>query len=284
MNFKEAKNYFLRHYLSQDLHEKEAIFYRWIEDWTQKSKLELLTGAAIDIGESKLDIIIERLNKNEPIQHILGYEWFGHLQIAVNSSVLIPRPETEELCQWVCKEAMQLAQTLNILDIGTGSACIPIYIKSKMPQSNVWALDYSQKALQVAQANIDRYDLDISLLHHDILDSTLTLSQSFDILISNPPYILPIEKELIANTVLDYEPHEALFVSNNDPMQFYKAIAHFSTKHLKPQGAVYVETHAEHAKEVLACFEDSFCIVEIRNDMYGKERFVKAMHKKNKLA
>lgn len=227
----------------------------------------------------KLKNYLEELLKHKPVQYILNEAWFYKIKFFVNENVLIPRPETEELVEWIVsdfKKQKDSKQT-NIIDIGTGSGCIPVPLKKELPEADITAIDVSEKALSVAKKNAAELDAAIDFFQIDFLkeDEWQTLSQ-YDIIVSNPPYIPINEKEILAKNVTDFEPEIALFVMENDPFIFYKAIAKFAKSHLKENGKIYVEVHEEYAKNVKDIFEKSGFISEIKKDIYDKERMVKA--------
>ena len=230
----------------------------------------------------KLKKYLEELLKHKPVQYILNEAWFYKRKFYVNENVLIPRPETEELVEWIVKDAKNNAgdnsKQTNIIDIGTGSGCIPVSLKKELPEASVTAIDVSEKALLVAKKNAEGLGVKIDFFHIDFLkeDDWKALPQ-FDIIVSNPPYIPINEKEILAKNVIDFEPEIALFVENNDPFIFYKAIAKFAKYHSKEKGRIYVEVHEEYAKQVKIIFENAGLISEIKKDIYGKERMVKAV-------
>jgi release factor glutamine methyltransferase len=190
-----------------------------------KSKLAYLTCGQLEI----IDSITDRLKKNEPIQYILGEAWFAGLKFKVNKNVLIPRPETEELVDWITKEAMSHElRAVSILDIGTGSGCIPITIKKKLPDANISAIDVCSEALFTATENAIEHNTEVDFILLDFLDEEkwAALGQ-FDIIVSNPPYVRQSEKENMHVRVKEFEPHKALFVSDNDALLFYKSFLIF---------------------------------------------------------
>ncbi len=282
MNYKEAKTYFQSE-LSWvlDASELEAIFNRCIEHITQKTKIECLTTPEIQIPDATVTHYIQEILTGKPIQYILGFEWFGHLKLVVNEAVLIPRPETEELCIWVLdfiKENNLSNPT--ILDIGTGSGCIPIYLAALLKDTTILAMDKSQKALEVAQYNAHQYQITIPFFEDDILNPTLDLYPEVDILISNPPYILKTESVELADRVVKFEPGMALFVTNEDPLQFYKALIKLSALILKKEGSVFMEVHQDFALETEQMFIDNGFSTVLRQDMYGNLRMLQASKNK----
>jgi release factor glutamine methyltransferase len=231
----------------------------------------------------RLHSVLKELMLHRPVQYILGEAWFYKMKFFVNEHVLIPRPETEELVEWIINDHKNLSDDFNnkssfsIIDIGTGSGCIPISLKKAMPAADLSAIDTSEEALLVANKNAQELNATISfhLLNFLQEDQWSGLSQ-YDVIISNPPYIPINEKELLVKNVTQYEPGIALFVPDDDPYIFYKKIAAFSRLHLKPGGKIYVEVHEAFAQPVKAIFESAGLMATIKKDIYGKERMVKA--------
>lgn len=264
-----------------------------ISDWvfenvTGLKKWERRENRNKEINETefeKLKNYLEELLKHRPVQYILNEAWFYKMKFYVNEHVLIPRPETEELVEWIINdtkfERANNSKRTNIIDIGTGSGCIPVSLKKELPESNVTAIDLSEKALLVAKKNAVQLDAAVDFFQIDFLkkEEWETLSE-YDIIVSNPPYIPINEKEILAKNVTDFEPEIALFVANNDPFIFYKNISKFAKSHLIENGKIYVEVHEEYASEVKNLFENAGFISEIKKDIYGKERMVKALKSK----
>lgn len=222
------------------------------------------------------------LKKNIPIQYILGECEFYNLKFNVNSFTLIPRPETEELVDLIIKHHKQPSNhELTILDIGTGSGCIPIALKKNIPHSKVSALDISEEALNVAKSNALKNDITIEFIKQDVLSKSLILNSTFSIIVSNPPYVLKAEAKLMDERVLNYEPHLALFVEENDPIIFYKKIIDLSTNYLMSNGYLYFELNPLFTNDVKNYADSSnlFIFTELINDMSGKCRFFKAQKK-----
>lgn len=218
---------------------------------------------------------LKQIRRHRPVQYILGETWFYHLKLKVNEFVLIPRPETEELVGIVLSDRKSQLTDPSILDIGTGSGCIAVALKKNLPASNISATDISEWALKVAEENAVRHHSPINFIQMDFLDENKwDQLPSFDIIVSNPPYIPINEKEKLAKNVLDYEPHSALFVPENKPLLFYGKIAAFGKTHLRRDGKIYLETHEDHAGEVLALFKTEYGKVELKKDGFGKDRFV----------
>jgi release factor glutamine methyltransferase len=224
----------------------------------------------------QLDTALSQLQKHRPLQYVLGEAWFYHLKFKVDERVLVPRPETEELVEKLLADNGSLSNPA-ILDIGTGSGCIPITIKKNMPAAVVTAIDLSEPALQLAKENAAFHQTSINFMQMDFLDEhqwdRLPL---FDIIISNPPYIPETGKNKLDKNVVAYEPHLALFVPDNDPLIFYKKIAAFAKVRLKRGGKIYVELHADLAQATAMVFRWGFNSVEILKDMHGNERMLVA--------
>jgi release factor glutamine methyltransferase len=219
---------------------------------------------------------LEQLKKEIPIQYILGVTHFYGLEFEVNSAVLIPRPETEELVDWIVQKSKIKNQKskIKILDIGTGSGCIAIALAKNLPNAQVFALDVSEKALATAKKNAEKNQVQLSFIHQSILE-TEDLAQEFDIIVSNPPYVRELEKHEIKNNVLDNEPHLALFVEDNDALIFYRKIAQLAQKNLKSEGQLYFEINQYLGKETLnLLLEMGFKNCELRQDIYGNDRMI----------
>ena len=257
----------------------------WVTEYlTGNRKLYRITGndTTFTIQQlEQLNIITEKLLSHTPVQYVLNEAWFAEMKFYVNEDVLIPRPETEELVEWILKEVRDTTyEVRKIIDIGTGSGCIPIALKKKMPGLNVKAVDVSEGALNVAIKNAMQNGVQIYFLRVDFLDeSTWSSFGKFDIIVSNPPYIKSSESSLMNKNVLDHEPHLALFVPDDDPLLFYKKIADFATTHLEQNGLIFLEINEALGKDVMKLFESKGYKVELRKDMQGKERMVKAYKK-----
>jgi release factor glutamine methyltransferase len=234
--------------------------------------------ALCDTQLSHYQEIESRLANNEPVQYILGEADFYGLKFNVNSSVLIPRSETEELVAWVIETAKENPSLQTVLDIGTGSGCIPITLKKEMPQLSVSALDVSDEALETALGNAKKNKVEVGFLEADILEEkSWKVLQRFNIIISNPPYIPLREKALMPQQVLENEPHLALFTTDEDPLIFYRKIAEFAHNHLHEEGYLFFECNefnVEEVKEVV--LKIGFIQVEIKKDMQGKDRMIRA--------
>ena len=240
----------------------------------------------IEIDHTAVDTIICRINKNEPLEYVFNSAQFIDIELYTNSNVLIPRPETEELALKICGDIKSRLQSnkrvednsLSILDIGTGSGCIPVYLAKNFPDCNYYAVDISDAALATARSNAERHGCNIHFIKADILnckDGSESGSLKVDIIVSNPPYVLESEKALMQPNVLDYEPDTALFVPDDDPLKFYRAISNFAAGHLNDGGKLYFEINekfgAETAQLMRSC---GFQEVEVVQDLFGKDRFV----------
>ena len=227
--------------------------------------------------QAELEEIALRLERHEPVQYVLGKAEFMGNWYDVEPGVLVPRPETQELVRWIVLKDT----TANILDIGTGSGCIAITLAGMYLEAEVTAWDISEKALKVAQGNAKRFGVNVNFEQVDILaNSQQLMVNSFDVIVSNPPYICHKERETMNQNVLDYEPHEALFVPDDDPLLFYRAIAEYGTKALKPEGWLYFEInplYAEPLCELLSTM--SYHDIECKDDQYGKQRMIRAQKK-----
>ncbi len=240
-----------------------------------------------EIYSTELQNYLQELLQHKPVQYVLQEAWFYKMKFLVNENVLIPRPETEELVEWIINDAnkkndnskptLPTGRQANIVDIGTGSGCIAISLKKELKNANITAIDSSAKALQVAKKNSLELNADVDFLQLDFLNVHKWQSlKKYEIIVSNPPYIPIKEKELMAKNVVEFEPAMALFVENNDPFVFYNKIAEFAKTHLKNQGKIYVEVHEEYAVDVQTIFENAGFTCQIKKDIYGNDRMVKA--------
>lgn len=226
--------------------------------------------------EKKLADIINRLTNNEPLQYVLGESYFYGRKFLVNPSVLIPRPETEELVHLVKKE--NTTENLNVLDIGTGSGCIAITLALEMKDPNIWALDIDNEALKTAGHNAEILATEINFLQKDLF-TEFKLDQKFDIIISNPPYVLHAEKDEMGKNVLDHEPHLALFAPENDPLAFYRRIVKLAKVNLAEKGKLYFEINEKYGSEIKKLLEDNqFSDVVVIQDMQSTDRIVRGIY------
>lgn len=250
-----------------------------IKKLTGFSRIEILVNKNTNFSveqQHEIENIIKKLKKNVPIQYIFGETEFYGLGFNVNESVLIPRPETEELVNWIEKENDTNAN-VNILDIGTGSGCIAISLKHKFLKAQVDGFDISEMALETAKTNAKRNKVDVNFMNVDILNVP-NFEKKWDIIVSNPPYVTDFEKESMLPNVLKYEPHLALFVPDNDSLFFYRHIARFAQKHLIPNGKLYFEINRDFGNECASLLsEKGFCDIELRKDISGNDRMIKAI-------
>ena len=265
-------------------------------------KVDELTAAA----QAELEAMMQRLDAAEPVQYVVGVAEFCGRQFHVAPGVLIPRPETGELVRWILEVRGERGEVreyhigrkesdYQILDIGTGSGCIAITLALEMKEAKVTAWDVSEKALSIAKKNAETLEADVTFEHQDILklyletqnilegqNISLTshlspLTSKYDLIVSNPPYVCDKERTTMAKHVLEHEPHLALFVPDDDPLRFYRAIAHYAQAALKPDGLLYFELNPLYAHETEALLQDlGFAETEIKPDMFGKQRFLKA--------
>ena len=234
-----------------------------------------------DAEQQRLSTMHQRLLHGEPVQYVAGKADFGPLQLEVSPKVLIPRPETYELCQWVLSTFSGNSQRKDnpqtVLDIGTGSGCIACTLALQLPETEVTAWDISAEALAVAQRNAEALQADVTFEERDALHLPTELDR-WDIIVSNPPYILQQEAKDMERHVLEHEPHLALFVPNEHPLLFYRAIAHYARKALKRHGSLYFEINALYGNELLSMLhEEGLEETEVRCDQFGKQRFIKAI-------
>jgi release factor glutamine methyltransferase len=273
----------------QDEQEIESIFFILTEYLHNLKRVDVALNLNFELSEAaieKWNSILTELKQEKPIQYITGEAWFYGLQFEVNENTLIPRPETEELVEWILNSPITQHQTpITILDIGTGSGCIPISLKSNVPQANVSAIDVSEKALEVAKRNAASKKVEINFIQANILEvedisklqtSNSQLPTNFDIIVSNPPYVRNLEKQEIKKNVLDYEPHLALFVEDTDALLFYRKIAQLALKNLSPNGLLFFEINQYLGKETVKLLQNlGFKNIELKKDIYGNDRMVK---------
>jgi release factor glutamine methyltransferase len=261
--------------LSQEASETDSMLYLILERILDITRSDIIAQKAISLTSleaSTLDSVIDRLNKNEPVQYILGKaHFFGH-EFQVNPSVLIPRPETELLVEEVLKRTSNMPG--KILDIGTGSGCIAITLAKKLPQKTVIAFDISDAALQTGAVNARTLDVTVDFQHVNILKDEIPYRE-LEFIVSNPPYVALSEMESMNSNVIDHEPHLALFVTDNDPLIFYKTIAEKGMRALKPEGRIVVEINERFGKEVCDIFiQAGFTGTHVIKDLQNKDRIV----------
>ncbi|MBQ7192155.1 MAG: peptide chain release factor N(5)-glutamine methyltransferase [Paludibacteraceae bacterium] len=251
--------------------EAKALSWWVVEELTQRSRTQLLTSQeSCFLPAERTADIVERLLKHEPVQYIFSHTLWRGLDLEVSPAVLIPRPETAQLVDWVLQEQSS-EQPLQVLDACTGSGCIAIALKTERPMWQVTGCDISQEALEIARKNGTKHNTDIQWLQTDILTDKTLSTHRWDCVVSNPPYIPSEEKVSMPRNVVEYEPHTALFVPNDDPLLFYRSLAQLHTHSL------YVEAHEQQAQAVADLLkQNGYTNVTIRHDLYGRERMVGA--------
>jgi release factor glutamine methyltransferase len=283
--------------LMETTEEKQSIVFILIENKFGLSQTDILTEKEFKITpkhEAELEKIVARINSNEPIQYILNEAVFYKRKFYVNPAVLIPRPETEELVRHIIQHihahpfhdkpyrdygniGKESSSALRVLDIGTGSGCIPITLKLEIPGAELYAIDINDSALDVAKRNAFQLSTSVNFIAHDILTKNLPI-YNFDVIVSNPPYVTQGERETMKKNVLDFEPHLALFVPKNDPLIFYDAIANAGLKSLKPGGRLFVEINEKLGAEVISLFHKiGYHDGKVLNDINDKPRVVTAI-------
>ncbi|MGO4818492.1 peptide chain release factor N(5)-glutamine methyltransferase [Flavobacterium sp. W22_SRS_FP1] len=261
--------------------EAESFFYLILEAKHQLKRIDLALRPDMHLTDAEIlvwNILIEQLKLEIPIQYLLGKTSFYGLDFEVNSSVLIPRPETEELVEWILENQKPKVniRKLRVLDIGTGSGCIAISLAKNISNAEVFAIDISQTAVSTAKKNAETNKVEVTFMTQDILQ-TDNLGQQFDVIVSNPPYVRNLEKQEIKKNVLDNEPHLALFVEDTDALIFYKKISELAQKNLAPNGQLFFEINQYLGKETIALLtEMGFKNIELRKDIYGNDRMIRA--------
>lgn len=280
MLLKDYKTQFTEELTSiYDVQEIDSFFYILLEAFHQKKRIDLALHPEMELDSMQLlqwETVLAQLRVQRPIQYILGETEFFGLPFYVNENTLIPRPETEELVDWILsnQRVNPSAKPLKILDIGTGTGCIAVSLAKNLPNVEVFALDVSEKALAVAKKNATRNEVMITFLHQSILE-TEDLFKQFDIIVSNPPYVRNLEKEEIKKNVLDYEPHLALFVEDHDALLFYRKITQLAQKSLPHNGQLYFEINQYLGKEMTGLLEEhQFTGIELKKDIYGNDRMI----------
>jgi len=280
MTLKEAyRNFLLQVQAIYSLSEATVITDWIFESVINIKKSDLIKNTTLSITKTAHLEITKRLREvlqHKPIQYVLGESWFYSIKLKVNEHVLIPRPETEELVQWIISVASHQPPAISILDIGTGSGCISIALKKHLHAASVTAIDISKDALALAKENATIQKTQIQFLQIDFLDETnWNALPMFDIIVSNPPYIPKNEKDKLDKNVIEYEPHSALFVPDNEPLLFYEKIAAFGKEHLNYNGKIFVETHENYAEKSATLFKENiYRYVDLKKDMFGKERMI----------
>lgn len=272
----KAKDQLSSVYNSQEINK---LLFMLFESRLNMSSAQVLAFSDTKVSQSDYNQISNDLNclaQHEPIQYILGFEWFYDLKFKVNKHVLIPRPETEELVKWILDDYG--TQSIKLVDIGTGSGCIPITLAYNEPDWNVSAVDVSRQALKMALSNAKENRVAVKFIEQDMLaDDLAALPQGLDVVVSNPPYVKNAEKLLMHKNVLEFEPHLALFVDDNDPLIFYRKIANYAFSSLKKGGAIYFEINEALAKETSELLgQIGFEEIQVRKDLFDRNRMVKA--------
>jgi release factor glutamine methyltransferase len=283
MLLKEFRNHFNKE-LSAIFPQTEidSFFFLLIEKELDLQRIDLVLNTQLPVAEEKFKHIsnsLSRLKAQEPIQYILGETEFYGFPFKVTKDTLIPRPETEELVEWIITEVAKLqpcnVATFSILEIGTGSGCIPISLAKKIPKATISSIDVSKKALTIAKENALLNAVNIYFIEQDILN-TEELSQQYDVIVSNPPYVRELEKKEIKPNVLENEPHLALFVADNNPLIFYSKIADLAKKHLSEKGVLYFEINQYLGKETVEMLSEKGFITELKKDFFGNDRMTKS--------
>src|SRR6187402_1610567 len=280
MKIKEYRNQFIQALTSlygED--EAESFFYLILEEKQKLKRIDLALHPDLQFSQEEILVwnsIVEQLKLEIPIQYLLGKTSFYGLDFEVNANVLIPRPETEELVDWIISNNLKSEQSksVKILDIGTGSGCIAVSLAKNLPNAKVFAIDVSEKALVTAKKNAERNTVEVTFISQNILE-TIDLGQEFDIIVSNPPYVRNLEKVEIKKNVLDNEPHLALFVEDNNALIFYRKIAELAQKNLTVSGQLYFEINQYLGKEMISLLEElKFKNIELRKDIYEHDRMI----------
>lgn len=290
MSFKKLKVLF--HSNLENIYPKEEIdqfFYMLTDAYYGVSRLNIALNPEMSLEDpNKLIEALSDLKKEVPIQHIIGETEFYGLKFKVNKHTLIPRPETEELVDWILNEIDNENTNYKIIDIGTGSGCIAVSLAKHLNASKVFALDVSEDVLSVARNNAILNGVNVNFVLNDILKKELwnlefgpdTSELGFDFIISNPPYVRNIEKKLMRPNVLNHEPHKALFVENKDPLLFYRIIMDFSNKYLSYNGKIFFEINEYLGEETAELVKGYGFEVNLKKDIFGKDRMIKAVKKK----
>lgn len=283
MNYLELKHYFLKQMANvYPSKETESFFYILCQHFLKINRTNFLLepNTKIDrITLEKFDSALLQLKKEVPIQYITGQTEFYGLNFMVNHNVLIPRPETEELVDWIIKDKANQQEQHKILDIGTGSGCIAVSLAKYYKNSTIYAIDISTKALEIAKTNAKTHCVNIQFFQKDILAENLNLN-GLDVIVSNPPYVRQLEKKHMNNNVLLHEPSIALFVEDDNPLIFYDNIAQFASKNLKHQGWLYLEINEFLGNDTIALLkEKGFENIILKKDIFGVDRMIKAQKK-----
>jgi len=264
-----------------DEEEIHSLFLLVVNHLLGYSKARYITEKQTVVSEEirlKFEEMLMLLSDGKPVQYVIGEAEFYGLSFKVNPSVLIPRLETEELVDWILNDVNVATPSSNIVDIGTGSGCIAISLKKHLPQANVYAVDISKDALETAKGNALLNQMEVGFIHDDILNPSANNYSKYEVIVSNPPYITENEKQEMHQNVLSHEPHTALFVSNEQPLVFYEAIAEFAKQHLHKGGSLFFEINEYLGKQTVEMLAaKGFVHIVLRKDMQGKDRMIKAI-------
>lgn len=267
-----------------DEREIQSFFYLLCEHYLKLDKTAIIINPDSAVSESELlkfNFAIKDLKTEKPIQYIIGQTEFFGFDFIVNEHTLIPRPETEELVRWMIDKEKSIP-SLHILDIGTGSGCIAISLAKGIPQAKVTGVDISTEALKIAQINNENIQASVSFEALDILNPPETYTSVFDVIVSNPPYVLETEKALMKKNVLLFEPNQALFVKDGDPLLFYRKILEFAGSHLASNGKIYFEINERMGTELSALLNEfNYHQIELRNDIFDRPRMIRAIKKQS---
>ena len=281
MKIREFKSEFISRLENiYDSSEVDSFFSICLENIEGKTRFDLMLDRDLEIKKSELwEKVIEQLVKERPIQYIFKQAHFYGLIFNVDENVLVPRLETEELVEWVINSVSDKGEPIKILDIGTGSGCIAISLARHLPNAKIYAMDISEKALEIAMSNALLNKVDVTFIHQDVL-ALKSLSESFDIIVSNPPYVRNLEKVEIHNNVLNYEPHLALFVEDDNALVFYEKIVSLASSELKKGGMLFFEINQYLGDETVKLFHsDLFKEVVLKKDIMQNDRMIRAFKK-----
>jgi len=262
-----------------DVMEAESFFNIALEEMKGWKRVDLALNPEVELSSDEIEKwndVLRQLEQQRPIQYVFGRTHFYGLEFNVNENTLIPRPETEELVEWIITENQNKGK-IKILDIGTGSGCIAISLAKNLPNAQVFAIDVSADALAVARTNAELNKVDVTFIQQDILAAE-SLPEQFGVIVSNPPYVRNLEKVEIKQNVLDYEPHLALFVDDNDALIFYRKIALLAKANLPQNGRLYFEINQYLGEETTSMLEDyQFQNIVLKKDIYGNDRMIAAI-------
>ena len=261
--------------------EIESFFYILTEYYLGIKRIDMALDRDLEVSEAQFqqfEKAMLRLKDHEPVQYITGQTEFYGLEFEVNKNVLIPRPETEELVEWIIQDHQNKSEKLNILDIGTGSGCIPICLAKNINNAHVSSFDISKEALALARGNAQKNNVEVDFREFDIL-SAEKLDEKYDIIVSNPPYVRELEKKEMHKNVLEHEPELALYVQDDDALIFYRKITELAKEALKENGVLYFEINQYLGEETKALVESFGFEAELKKDIFGNHRMLKAIRK-----